>query len=89
MSRPFGGRQRLSVPGRRAEIAFGVLGVDAEFDRATGPSAAAGANDSRSPAATRNCSATRSMPVTISVTGCSTWMRVFISMKKKLPLATS
>ena len=25
------------------------------------------------------------MPVTISVTGCSTWMRAFSSMKKKLP----
>ena len=27
-----------------------------------------------------------SSPVTISVTGCSTWTRVFTSMKKKLPL---
>jgi hypothetical protein len=34
-----------------------------------------------SPAATRICSFTRSTPVSISVTGCSTWMRVFISMK--------
>ena len=34
-----------------------------------------------SPAATRICSFTRSTPVIISVTGCSTWMRVFISMK--------
>ena len=37
--------------------------------------------DSFSPAAIRNCAFTRSIPVTISVTGCSTWMRVFISMK--------
>ena len=37
--------------------------------------------DSFSPAATRICSFTRSIPVTSSVTGCSTWMRVFISMK--------
>ena len=36
---------------------------------------------SRSPAATRICSFTRSKLVTISVTGCSTWIRVFISMK--------
>jgi hypothetical protein len=37
--------------------------------------------DSFSPAATRICSRIRSMPVTISVTGCSTWMRALISMK--------
>ncbi len=36
---------------------------------------------SGSPAAIRICSFTRSMPVIISVTGCSTWIRVFISMK--------
>ena len=36
---------------------------------------------SRSPAAMRNCALTRSTPVMASVTGCSTWMRVFISMK--------
>src|SRR3989475_454460 len=37
--------------------------------------------DSLSPAAMRICSWTMSTPVIISVTGCSTWMRVFISMK--------
>ena len=36
---------------------------------------------SSAPAATRICSRMRSMSVIISVTGCSTWMRVFISMK--------
>ena len=36
---------------------------------------------SGSPAASRICSRTRSMPVTILGDGCSTWMRVFISMK--------
>ena len=36
---------------------------------------------SGSPRATRNCSSTRSSPVTSSVTGCSTCSRVFISMK--------
>ena len=36
---------------------------------------------SSEPAATRICSRIRSMSVIISVTGCSTWMRVFISMK--------
>ena len=34
-----------------------------------------------SPAAIMICIFTRSSPVTISVTGCSTWMRVFISRK--------
>jgi hypothetical protein len=33
------------------------------------------------PAAISSCHFTRSTPLTISVTGCSTWMRVFISMK--------
>ena len=37
--------------------------------------------DSGAPAATWICSFTRSRPVTSSVTPCSTWMRVFISMK--------
>ena len=35
------------------------------------------------PAATRNCSSTRSSPVIASVTGCSTCSRVFISMNQK------
>mmetsp|Transcript_19647 Transcript_19647/g.57321 ORF Transcript_19647/g.57321 Transcript_19647/m.57321 type:complete len:209 (+) Transcript_19647:1629-2255(+) len=35
-----------------------------------------------SPAAIRSCHSTRSSPVTSSVTGCSTWSRVFISQKK-------
>ena len=43
------------------------------------------AQRSGSPPAMRSCLATRSMPVIISVTGCSTWMRVFISMKKNSP----
>ncbi len=44
-------------------------------------------NGSFSPAAMRICFCTMSMPVTISVTGCSTWMRVFISMKKNSPFS--
>lgn len=36
----------------------------------------------RSPEATRSCHSTRSSPVTSSVTGCSTWRRVFISMNQ-------
>ena len=42
-----------------------------------------------SPCAMRIISRTRSMPVIISVIGCSTWMRVFISMKKNSPVASS
>src|SRR5437773_408080 len=37
----------------------------------------------RSPAATRICSFTRSMPVCISVTGCSIWMLVFIAVAER------
>jgi hypothetical protein len=44
---------------------------------------------SGSPPAIRNCSAIRSTPVIASVTGCSTWIRVFISMKKNSSLAAS
>ena len=40
-----------------------------------------------SPAAMRSCIWTMSMPVIISVTGCSTWTRVFISMKKNSPFS--
>ena len=40
-----------------------------------------GAGGSASPLATRSCHSTRSRPVIISVTGCSTCRRVFISMK--------
>ena len=42
-------------------------------------------DDSGSPAATRMPSLTMSMPVTISVTQCSTCTRVFISRKKYSP----
>ena len=50
--------------------------------RSRGPSSGARpAANSGAPSATRSCSRTRSTPVTSSVTGCSTWRRVFISMK--------
>ena len=41
------------------------------------------------PQATSSCRRTRSRPVTISVTGCSTCRRVFISRKKNSPSAPS
>ena len=40
---------------------------------------------SSSPAAIRNISRTRSMPVTSSETQCSTWRRVFTSRKEMVP----
>ena len=43
------------------------------------------ATDSGSPAAIRICSRTMSIPVTSSVTQCSTCTRVFISRKKYSP----
>ena len=46
-------------------------------------------NPSGSPAAIRIWVATRSMPVSISVTGCSTWIRQLISMKNALPLRST
>ncbi len=59
------------------------------FQPAPSPSPGVGPKESGSPAATRICSLTRSKPVTISVTGCSTWIRVFISMKKNDPSSST
>ena len=42
-----------------------------------------------SPEAMRNCACTRSIPVTSSVTVCSTWMRGFISMKTWRPSSST
>ena len=68
--------------GRGQEAGLGVLGVEADLDRvARRAGRRAGSNPSGSPAAIRIWSATRSRPVTSSVTGCSTWSRVFISRK--------
>ena len=71
---------------RRREL-FRMLGVDAALDgvAADARSGRAGRRSSFSPAAIRIWLFTRSTSVTISVTGCSTWMRVFISMKYRLP----
>ena len=60
-----------------------MLGVDAAFDGVAANLELVRKNVARavSPDAMRNCAFTRSTPVMASVTGCSTWMRVFISMK--------
>jgi hypothetical protein len=58
---------------RRHESGVRILGVDAAFDRVGhGVQRALRRIVSRSPMAMRNCHCTRSTPVTISVTGCST-----------------
>ena len=77
--------QAVQPPGLRDKIACGVLGIEPRLDRMAAQTRSSWRNGSGSPAATRNCHSTRSNPVTISVTGCSTWSRVFISRKKNLP----
>ena len=76
--------QRRELAGRRQEAALRILGIKPRLggvavDRARRVCA----SGSLSPAATRNCSSTRSSPVIASVTGCSTCSRVFISMNQK------
>ena len=69
-------------PGRRGEVAVGVLGVEPGLD---GVADLVGAvrPSSRPPDATWICSRTRSVPVTTSVMGCSTCSRVLTSRKAK------
>ena len=71
------------VPGAGRNPLARVLGVDPALDRVARE---ADVLLARTTAARRRrssiCSRTRSMPVTSSVTVCSTWMRVFISRKK-------
>ena len=80
---PAGARRCVMRPGDGMKPRVGILGVDAALDgvaarrRAPAPDRASAARRARCGSAT----ATRSMPVTISVTGCSTCRRVFISRK--------
>ena len=63
-----------------------VLGVQPDLHGVAAQGAARSASGgSGAPAATSNCSRTRSRPVTASVTGCSTWSRVLTSRKWKSP----
>ena len=48
------------------------------------PTVGGGARPAAPPRATWSWSFTRSSPVVISVTGCSTWRRAFTSMNEKL-----
>ena len=81
--------QRLDAAGRRQEPVLRVLGVQPDLDRMTGRRHVGLANPSGSPAAIRSWSSTRSRPVTSSVTGCSTWSRVFISRKTGSPRSST
>ena len=58
-----------------------ILGIEPRLDRMAARCHFLLAQRQSSPAATRSCHSTRSRPLIISVTGCSTWSRVFISMK--------
>src|SRR5215204_2616775 len=71
----------LDEPGLGQEVAVGVLGVDSELYRV--PVGIEGILRDLQMLArdTFSCSATMSTPEIISVTGCSTWRRVFISIK--------
>ena len=90
------GRNRPGRPGRPARgrprpgpaSAAGVLGSSALIRHSIAcPSKRTSlwASASGAPAAISICARTRSIPVIISVTGCSTWSRVFISMKYSSP----
>ena len=73
--------QILDAPRGRQESVRRILARDAALDRPAARLDVRCGNGSFSPAAMRSCHCTRSIPVTSSVTGCSTWMRVFISRK--------
>ena len=80
---PSARRSASMRPGDGRKPVVRILGVDAALDgvAARARAARSGSRVSRSPRAMRICHCTRSMPVTISVTGCSTCRRVFISRK--------
>ena len=84
---PAGDDHPRDLPGRGAEILLRVLGVDAALDGRAARTMSSCVKGSGSPAATRICALIRSMPVTISVTGCSTWMRALTLDEVEVALA--
>ena len=73
---------KLDAARARLEVIERILGVDRGIAMAWYLSFGSRIQcESFSPAATLICSFTRSMPYASSVMVCSTWMRVFISMK--------
>jgi len=75
--------------GRRPEARTRVLGVDAALERVAAQRDVGLGDRQRRAAGDLDLPRTRSKPVTSSVTGCSTWMRVFISRKKNSPWRSS
>ena len=74
--------QRGNPAWRRHEAGVRILRINTALDRMTiGGQRRCGSTSSGSPRAMRICHCTRSTPVTISVIGCSTCRRVFISRK--------
>ncbi len=80
---PAGARIVVSVPGAGRKLrpaSSALIRNSIECPRISGSSYPMG-----SPSATRNISRTRSMPVTSSLTGCSTCSRVLTSRKEIVP----
>ena len=76
---PIGSRNLVTVPAAGQKSCDG-LAVDAELDRMAAQLRQAGGRQ-RVAAREPELPTARSTPVKSSVTGCSTWSRVFISMK--------
>ena len=79
----FGRREAQSMqgPGLRQKSALRILGIEPCLDRMPVEDEVLLAKRERLAGSDPDCHSTRSSPVTASVTGCSTWRRVFISMK--------
>ncbi len=80
---PPGGTNSARVPGAGAKSRAGSSALTRHSTATPRGTRSSWDIRSASPEATRICSATRSTPYTASVTGCSTWMRQFISMNEK------
>ena len=78
---PPGREVALDDAGLGPEVVLGVLGVDAELDGVAAQRDVRLGEPERLAGGDADLLATRSMPDSISVTGCSTWMRQLISMK--------
>ena len=74
-------RDEAGHAGLGQEPAEGVLGIDPRLDGVARDGDVVLGERQRVARAMSSCRSTRSRPVTSSVTGCSTWSRVFISRK--------
>ena len=80
-ARPRGSWQRTTRPGAGRKPAPASSALMRHSKACPRSSTSACASGSGAPPAISICARTRSKPLTSSVTGCSTWMRVFISRK--------